>query len=142
MLEANGQELPLCADLKPTHQQRWWKKILSDLNICSLYVSRIKILAIEMYKILNDMSPSFLKDFFVINNVMSVLREHNVLLPPKHKTVTYGFKSLKYQGAKIWNDLPHTIKMSCSLNEFKRNINVWTGPQCKCGFCLLCTIDK
>ena len=35
-------------------------------------------------------------------------------------TVKYSFNSVKYQGAKIWNALPNSIKSSHDLNEFQK----------------------
>ncbi len=38
---------------------------------------------------------------------------------PKYSSVTYGLKSLRCLGNKIWNSLPINIKMSESLCSFK-----------------------
>ena len=54
------------------------------------------------------------------------------LLVRCHNTATYGDKSLKILGSKIWNALPTEIKHETSLSKFKEYVNLWSGPSCKC----------
>ena len=37
-------------------------------------------------------------------------------------TFLYGLRSIKYFGAKLWNDIPTFIKMSVSFNVFKSKL--------------------
>ncbi len=39
---------------------------------------------------------------------------------PKYSSVTYGLKSLRFLGNKIWNSLHINIKISESLCSFKK----------------------
>ena len=54
---------------------------------------------------------------------------------PLVRTVTYGIKSLRYFGAKLWNNLPADLKSACSLADFKEILKTWTGPTCACEVC-------
>ena len=104
----------------------------------SLYLSRIRTLSIEVYKILNNISPPFLNDTYVKKETNYDLRDNNKLQQPDYKTITYGKNSLRYQGAKLWNNLPPHIKESTNVNHFKKLIKAWLGPSCSCSMCILC----
>ena len=104
----------------------------------SLYLSRIRTLSIEVYKILSNLSPSFLNDMYVRKETTFDLRDNNKLQQPDYNTITYGKNSLRYQGAKLWNNLPTHIKASTDLNHFKTLIKAWLGPSCSCSMCILC----
>ena len=54
----------------------------------------------------------------------------------KIKQVTFGNKSLKRFGPKIWNSLPLHIKSSENLNTFKDAIKSWNGITFNCQVCL------
>ena len=60
------------------------------------------------------------------------------LIQPKVNSTRNGLKSFRYQGAKIWNYLPTSVKNTEDVSEFKYRINEWPGPVCKCGSCELC----
>ena len=98
-------------------------------------INILRCIALEIYKILNDKSPSYLKDIFDIKDIPYDLRDSNKMVQPLVRTVTYGIKSLRYFGAKLWNDLPTELKSSCSLDDFKSILNTWSGPTCSCEAC-------
>ena len=54
---------------------------------------------------------------------------------PKWNQVTFGAKSLKIYGPKMWNNLPYHIKSSENLEIFKTMIKNWNGVICKCSIC-------
>ena len=64
------------------------------------------------------------------------------LVQPKIKTETFGKNSFRYKGAKIWNDLPHEIKVIPTFTKFKSALEKWPGPSCICGSCILCKINQ
>ena len=49
--------------------------------------------------------------------------------------VTFGAKSIRYLGLKIWNSLSFYVKSSESLATFKRIIKNWYMVSCKCPIC-------
>ena len=53
---------------------------------------------------------------------------------PVHKQITFGSKSLRVFGPKVWNSLPY-IKSSEYLESFKMLIKHWNGTRCNCKFC-------
>ena len=48
---------------------------------------------------------------------------------------TFGYKSFRVLGPKIWNNLPYHVKCSENLNTFKKPLNIWDGNLCKCNLC-------
>ena len=62
------------------------------------------------------------------------VRPHD-LFTRSHKSVTYGDKSLKILGPKIWNTLPKEIKRVTSLSKLKEHVKLWSGHSCKYNLC-------
>ena len=54
---------------------------------------------------------------------------------PAINQVSFGDKSLRYYGPKIWSSLPFHIKSSENLEAFKNIIKNWNGISCKCKVC-------
>ena len=104
-------------------------------NSFSIHGRNIQSLAIEIYKFLNGLSPSFLNNVFHKNISNSYeLRNHKELYSRNPKTVRYGTETVSYMAPKIWSKVPETIKMSSSLDSFKSKIRKWK-PECDCRLC-------
>ena len=95
---------------------------------------------IGVYKTLNSLNPSFMKEIFEQRLSPRPVREQYKLNLnfPKKRQVAFGTKSLESSGPKIWNNLPYHIKSVKNLNLFKNLINKkWNGSSCNCGECAL-----
>ena len=104
----------------------------------SLHLGRLRKLAIEVYKITSKESPNFLSNMFTKKEFTHNLRDQQKVHQPSYNTMTYGYNSLRYQGAKLWNMLPYTLKEVTDLKHFKSLISTWLGPSCSCSMCSLC----
>ncbi len=113
--------------------------LLQRASKSTLYLSRLRILAIEIFKVLNNMSPLYMKNLFVRICIAYELRDFIALIEPKFNTITYGHNTIRYQGSKIWNNLSNNLKMLNGQSSFKKSIQKWSGPDCHCGYCLQCT---
>ena len=74
-----------------------------------------------MYKILNDIMPSYLTGTFTkINNVHShyTRRANRDLILPLCRTAYYT-KSFKARGATSWNSIDKQIRDNTSIQSFK-----------------------
>ena len=96
-------------------------------------IKRLRNLALEVFRTINDINPEYMKDIFIKNT--SSLSNPNNLKVHYHRTSKYGDKSLKTLGPKIWNSLPCDIKNETSFQKFKTHIKAWFGPKCKCNLC-------
>ncbi len=76
------------------------------------------------------MSPLYMKNVFIQKEVTYGLRDVNLLVQPKFKTVTYGHNTIKYQGSKLWDNLPNDLKKMNSLSSFKCEIQKWSATEC------------
>ena len=91
---------------------------------------------IEIYKTLNDLNPSFMNKIFEKRDENRVTRDRyklNLNIPRRNQ-VTFGAKSFKFYGPKIWNTLPVNIKTAENLNAFLL-IKKWNGASCNCIIC-------
>ena len=88
---------------------------------------------IEIYKTLNNLNPGYMKDIFQVQqSAYSTRRPYNIKVPRVNQT-TFSTISIWYEGAKIWNHLPNSLKSAETLEIFK--ILIKTCPNCKCNFC-------
>ena len=94
-------------------------------------IKRLRNLALEIFKTINDLNPSFM------NSIFSAKRNSRVndILVKIRKSATFGDKSLVRLRPKIWNTLPQNIKAENSYVKFKEYIVTWFGPKCKCNVC-------
>ena len=96
-------------------------------------VRRLRTLALETFKTLNDLNPAFMKNLFAKREVSK--RRKNNLEIPNRNTVKYGDKSIRSLGPHIWNGLPEEIKNENSYDMFKEYLNTWYVPKCTCSLC-------
>ena len=75
-------------------------------------IKRLRVLAIEIFKTVNNLNPNYMKDIFT-PKLHPKVRPNDILVK-HHNTITYGTKSLKTLGPKIWNQLPEDIKSDTS----------------------------
>ena len=65
--------------------------LLSKVNIPSLHARRLKTIAMETFKILNEMAPPFLTNLVRLrDNLVYNFRYNNILQVPQVRTTTYG----------------------------------------------------
>ena len=92
-------------------------------------------LAIEMYKVKNELSPYFIQQIFQPMHSHYNLRSESDFRLSNIKTVHYGSDTISYMGPKIWNMIPSYIKNSANLLEFKTKIKLWLPKGCECRIC-------
>ena len=114
--------------------------LLKISGTCTMHIRRIKQLAIEIFKTANNLNPDFMKNIF--KSKQNARARPRDLLVRSHNTATYGDKSFKILGPKIWNALPTEIKCETSLSKFKEYVNLRSGPQANAAFANLFEIDK
>ena len=75
-------------------------------------LNRLRYLCLEIYKTINNINPSFMKQTFQLRETNRTFRNQykinfNVA---KVNQVSYGEKSLRYYRPKIWNSLLFHVK--------------------------------
>ena len=109
--------------------------LLKASSSVSMEIRCMRYLCIEIYETLDSLNPGYMKDIFQIQqSTYSTRRPYNIKVPRVNQT-TFGTRSIRYEGAKIWNHLPNSLKSAETLEIFKSLIKTWEGPSCKCNFC-------
>ena len=112
-----------------------YSDLLRKSSRSTMFLSRLKAIAIEVYKCVNDINPVFLNEMFHMKNIPHNLRDSSKLVLPKFKTTSYGKQTLSYYGVHLWNMLPHQYKTVINVKEFRKLLSTWDGPKCHCNLC-------
>ena len=74
-------------------------------------VYRLRILCVEICKTINKLNSEFMNNIFKVEEYKRLVREQYELNleTPEWNQVTFGEKSLKVQGPKIWNSVSYEI---------------------------------
>ena len=101
----------------------------------TLHFKRMKVIALEVFKSLNNLNPNFMNEMFNRKDLAYDLRDPDILVPPKFKKITYGKNTFRYHGAHMWNLLPSEVKSCTTIDNFKLMLEAWDGPKCQCSMC-------
>ena len=112
-----------------------YETLLEKVNMPTLHVSRIRLMAIETFKIVHKMSPVYLHDLLSYKNSTYSFRYDNLVDVPRVRTTKYGKSTFCYEAAQVWNSLPNNLRKVDDFKEFRRLISTWSGPSCKCSMC-------
>ena len=105
----------------------------------TIHDRNIKLLAIEMYKAANNISPSTIADFLPKKVIYHDTRNKSNFTREKVNSIHYGAESLRILGPKLWDHLPSEIKSAQSLLLFKSKIKKWSVQNCPCRLCKTCS---
>ena len=112
-----------------------FEQLLIRDNSVSIHHKNIQRVAIEMYEVVNDISPPIMRDLFVKANP-SVTRSTNFFVQTHTNTVFKGENSLRVFGPIVWDKmLPSNLKTCDSLNEFRNAVKTWIPNNCVCRLC-------
>ena len=117
-------------------RQNSYENLLVKDGTVSMHHWNIQALAIEMYKIKNDLSTEILSNVFTqrTQNHYSLWNASDFQIPFV-RTVNHGTESISYLGPKFWHIAPAEMKNAISLNSFKAQIKKWLPFNCPCRFC-------
>ena len=87
-----------------------YEDLLKKANMNTLQMTRIRKIAIETFKILNNLSPSYILDLVKFKNTNYSFRYQNLAELPRVNTESYGRKSFRYEAVHIWNSLPNELR--------------------------------
>jgi hypothetical protein len=114
-----------------------YENLLSKSGNTTLFLSRVKLFAIEIFKCFNGYNPDFIASCFSHKKTNYDFRDNFKAILPIFNTKTYGKKCFMYYGAHLWNHVPAGFKNAASLDIFKNFIKTWEGPRCQCSLCNL-----
>ena len=113
-----------------------FEELLVKDNSVSVHHNNIHTLAIEMYQVVNGISPEIMNDVFKVRNEAHYHLRHTsqFLIEPIH-SVFNGSESASYLDLKIWEQIPIEIKNKDSLISFKKEIKKRKPLNCPCRLC-------
>ena len=80
----------------------------------TMKVNRLRSLCIEIYTLINNINPTYMNENFKLRKISRAVPSNyklNLEVPTINQ-VSFGDKSLRYYGPKIWNSLPFHVKSS------------------------------
>ena len=110
-----------------------YETLLNNSNKCTMEVRRLRVLALEVFRSINKLNPSYIQNLF--EKRVDSYRHKNDLKIPIRFSVRFGDKSVRALGPHIWNMLPAELKKETTYGKFKTEINKWFGPKCNCSAC-------
>ena len=99
-----------------------FKELLSKDGTFTIHEQNIHSLAIEMFKVLIDLSTPDFSELFQLNESLYGLRSNGPqkLCIPNINSVRFGKGSIQYFGPVIWNSLSAQIRNANTLSSFKK----------------------
>lgn len=111
------------------------EELLKTTNTVPLHVGRMRQIACEVFKIINNISPSYIRDLITVRDSSYNFRSEKQATLPQVKSTRYGLRSFRYEAARIWNSLPNSVRLAESYPQFRRLLHAWDGHICKCPTC-------
>ena len=100
--------------------------LFKDLNVVKLSDIVTFQLAVFMYKFHNNLLPPVFDPYFnsvrMLHNYNTRLSSKMVYVIPKVRK-NYGTFNIRFQGAKVWNDISDDLKL-LPLKTFKKNLKL------------------
>ena len=107
--------------------------LLRDESV-SIHHRNLQKVAIEIFKVKNDLCPRFISKLFCQTETQT--RSKASFHRPKVNTVYKGESSLRCFGPIVWDCmLPQNIKGISDLKDFKHKIKTWVPKNCVCRLC-------
>ena len=107
-----------------------YEEMLNLSGHSKIHDKNLLLLALEVFKSINGVNPSFMNDFYSFKKSTHNLRQGSLLLlPPQLGTNSWVFRSIL-----IWNNLPKLIKEETSINKFKSSL-ADLKLYCNCKIC-------
>ena len=83
----------------------------------TVHQKNLQILATDLYKTLNGLSPDIMQDIFETKSNYYNIRNAPGFSSRNIKTVRYGLQTISYMAPKIWDLVPKEIKQVSTLNQ-------------------------
>lgn len=113
-----------------------YEALLAKTDLPLLTTRRLRLMAIEAFKILNNYSPICLRDLVTFRDSKINFRYQDMTYIPRVNTEKFGKKSFRYASSVLWNSLPAHLRAVKDLNQFKLLIRKWSfDKDCKCNLC-------
>ena len=125
-----------CLRIIYNDKQSSFIKLLEKDNFVSIHQRNLQILAIEMFKVSNGLSPVLMNDIFKLRGEQTYnLRKLSQFYRPKVNSVYNGTESVSFLGPIIWDLVANYLKDIRNLAAFKKAIKKWSPEKRPCRLC-------
>ena len=107
--------------------------LIKDKSV-TIHHRNIQKVALEMFKVKNNLCPEFIKDLFC---QISIQTRSNASFHRQNVNKVYnGEETLRSFGPIVWDTMvPADLKKIDDLADFKENIKAWVPENCVCRLC-------
>ena len=91
-------------------------------KLFTIHHKNIQALAIELFKIKNNLSVTIMNDIFRPRAVSCNLMSQIDFSCPNVNYEHFGISSLRYIATKVWDKVPNDIKNVNDIETFKSNV--------------------
>ena len=119
------------------HYKSSYEDLLNKSGKPTVNLRKTRSLCIELYKTINNFKSRIHENLFKVRKTNRAQTEQYKLNleTPKSNQDSFGTKSLRIQGRRVWIALPFHIKSKENLQAFKYAIKFWDGSKCSCNIC-------
>ena len=111
-----------------------FNSLLGKDNSVTIHQRNIQMLTSEVYKTLNNLNPSFMKEIFHLKQQHYFTRNEH-LAYPNPRTVIYGLESFGYKASQLWSSIPEDVQHATDIHTFKKDIAKYCTNICNCNLC-------
>ena len=112
-----------------------FKDLLRREKTFTIHHRNIQSLAIELFKVKNNISNTIISELFETRSVNYNLRSESYFPVKCIKTSQYGISSIRFFGSKVWNMIPSEIREINNFEMLKKLIRQWEPIGCNCKLC-------
>ena len=112
-----------------------FKVLLKKDNSVCIHHRNIQSLAVELFKVKENLSNTTISDIFPTRVINYNLRSQTDSFRNIVNTTKFVLNSLSYFALKVWSLIPIEIKNSLSVEMFKSKMIKWEPNDCDCNLC-------
>ena len=110
-----------------------FQELLQRNRSVSTHHKNIQTLAMEVFKVVNNICPPIMKTFFDFKENRYNIRKFQEMRQQKVRTVQYDLKTALYCPPELWSLVLADLKSLRNVNLFRSKIKHWEWTFCK--FC-------
>ena len=130
---SNLLERPLRIVYKDSNSS--FKELLKKDNLFTVHHRNIKSLAIELFKVKENLANTIMNDILQTKTLPYNLRTKKDFVRSFVNTSRFDPNLLCYFASEVWNIVPSDIKNASNRHIFKNNIRKWEPKECHCDLC-------
>ncbi len=86
-----------------------YNELREKAGMSTMYVGRLRTAMCEVFKVVNDIGPVYLKQYFTLKDSSYETRTAMPLVVLKFNSLKFGKGSFSYEGVFLWNYLGNTL---------------------------------